>query len=273
MLPAQLTCPRQRIVSSQTMTIPRIIPVLLLQEAGLVKTVKFRAPNYVGDPINAIRIFNEKEADELILLDILATKQGRDPSFERIRDIAAECYMPFCYGGGVRSLAAMEKIYNIGAEKVSLNTACVEIPGLISNAVRQFGSQSVVASIDVKKNIFGRYRVYTRGGGSLLREDPVEYARVLEGEGVGEVIVNSIDRDGMMGGYDIELLCRISSALSIPVIAAGGAGSLADFRRAIVEGGASACAAGSMFVYHGKHKAVLVTYPDRRTIVRAFTVL
>jgi len=244
----------------------RVIPCLLLKGQGLVKTLQFKDPKYVGDPINAVKIFNEKGADELILLDIQSTLENRRPQMKLISEIASECFMPLCYGGGIRRLEDIKEILGLGVEKVAVNTAAVETPDLIRNAVERFGSQSIVVAIDVKQNAKGEYEVFTRGATVGAKLEPVELARRMEKIGCGEIFLNSIDRDGTMRGYDIELIRRVSQAVSIPVVACGGAGRLSDFREAVVLGGASAVSAGSFFVFHGKLRAVLITYPSEQEL-------
>ena len=247
----------------------RVIPCLLLRNNGLVKTVRFKDPKYVGDPINAVRIFNEKEVDELIFLDIDASKKGASPNFGLIKDIALECFMPFCYGGGVRAIEDIRKIFSLGAEKVSINSAGLRNPALIKEAAATFGSQSVVAAIDVKKDFLGRYRVYDHSKNKTINIDPVEFARKATGMGAGEILINSVDRDGTGEGYDLELVRKVSDSVTVPIIALGGAGNVDDIVKAIKEGRASAAAAGSMFVFHGKYRAVLITYPDYKELKQA----
>lgn len=244
----------------------RIIPCLLLKDSYLYKTVKFKKPSYIGDPINAVKIFNEKEVDELIFLDISATVEKKAPPYEMIQNIASECFMPLCYGGGVRHIEAMRKIFQLGVEKVAINSAALENPELIQEAAKIFGSQSIVVAIDVKKDLLGRYQVYGQSGTKKFNHDPVAWAKRVEQLGAGEILVNSIDRDGTLSGYDLALIQRVSAAVSIPVIALGGAGNFSDFNSAIREGGASAVSAGSYFVYHGKHRAVLISYPSPKEI-------
>jgi cyclase len=239
----------------------RIIPCLLLKNKGLVKTVKFKNPTYVGDPINAIKIFNEKMVDELMFLDIEATVEERKPLFNRITEIASECFMPFGYGGGIRNLEDIRKILSIGAEKVAINTQAILNPDFIKQAAEEFGSQSIVVSIDVKENIFKKPVVFMHGTKKTVNLDPVEFACKMEEMGAGELLVNSVDRDGTMSGYDINLLKKITGAVNIPVIACGGAGCIDDFYTAVKNGGASAVAAGSLFVFYGRHRAVLINYP------------
>ena len=243
---------------------PRIIPCLLVQHGRLVKTVEFRKPTYVGDPINAIRVFNDKGADELVLLDIAATPDGSGPDFELLEKVATECFMPLCYGGGVTSVEQMRQVLGLGIEKVALNTSAVERPELVSEAAAEFGSQSVVVSIDVRRGRRGKDQVVTRGARERSRLDPVEFAQEAERLGAGELLLTSVDRDGTMKGYDIELIRRVSVAVGIPVVACGGAATGQDIVAAIDDGGASGAAAGSMFVFNGRHRAVLISYlgPD-----------
>jgi cyclase len=215
----------------------------------------------VGDPINAVRIFNDKEVDELILLDISATRRGGGPPFELIADAASECFMPLGYGGGVRSLQDVERLFKLGLEKVVINTAAYRDPELIRKAASVFGNQSIVVSIDVRRTWLYGHRVYVNGGRTSTKLDPVSYARRAEDLGAGELFVNAVDRDGRMGGYDVELISRVSAAVRIPVVACGGAGSLNDIADVIRRGGASAASAGSLFIYHGKYRAVLISYP------------
>lgn len=239
----------------------RVIPCLLLKDRGLVKTVKFKDPTYVGDPINAVKIFNEKEVDELVFLDITATIEQRPPRLKVISEIASECFMPLCYGGGVRNVEDIREIFKLGVEKVSINSCAVENPFFIREAADIFGSQSIIVSIDFKRSFLGKYEVYIHGGRKATRLDPVEFAVRMQEMGSGELFLNSIDRDGTMLGYDLDLIKRVTGAVNIPVIASGGAGKMRDFSNA-VSAGASAVAAGSMFVFHGKHRAVLINYPS-----------
>lgn len=248
----------------------RVIPCLLLREGGLVKTVKFANPTYVGDPINAVKIFNEKEVDELMFLDISATVVGRGPDLAVVKDIAAEAFMPFAYGGGVRSVDEVKQLVRMGAEKVVLSAAAVDRIGLVREAADAVGSQSVVVAIDVKRRLLGGYEVVTHNATAKTGKDPVAWAQQLAQAGAGEIIVNSVDRDGCMNGYDIPLLRRVADVVNVPVVACGGAGKLEDFRQAVREGGAAAVAAGSMFVFHGRHRAVLITYPGYAELGRLF---
>jgi cyclase len=247
----------------------RVIPCLLLRNGGLVKTVKFGTPTYVGDPINAVRIFNEKEVDELAFLDIGATAAGSGPNFDLLADIASEAFMPFAYGGGITTAQQARQLFTLGVEKVVLNSALADNPTLVTDVAQLAGSSSVMVSVDVKRNLFGRYSVCTRSGQRDLRRDPADYAREVERLGAGEILLTAVDRDGTQSGYDLELIRRVTDAVSIPVVAAGGAGCLQHLRDA-VDQGASSVAAGSMFVFHGKHRAVLITYPEHQTLVRLF---
>jgi cyclase len=248
----------------------RIIPCLLLLNGGLVKTRKFKDPKYLGDPINAVRIFNEKEVDELIVLDISATKERKKPQFELLNEIASECFMPLGYGGGITSMEDLNLIFNIGVEKAIINSYSISNPSFIEEASSKYGSQSIVVSIDVKKGFFGKYEVYGNGGKTKAKLDPVHYARTMEEMGAGEIVINSIDNDGMMSGYDIELIKGVSSSVKVPVVASGGAGKIEDLAEAIYRGGASAVAAGSLFVFQGKHRAVLINYPTLQEIEEVF---
>lgn len=247
----------------------RVIPCLLMRNGGLVKTVRFKNARYIGDPINAVRIFNEKEVDELVILDIGSAGGRRAPDFGLLADIASEAFMPFAYGGGISTLEQVKRLYALGIEKVVLNTAAADQPQLVADIAAQAGSSGVVVSIDVRRNWLGKYTVCVDGGTRDLKRDPVAYAREMEQLGAGEILLNAIDRDGTMEGYDLELVGRICKAVSIPVVAAGGAASLPDFREAS-GAGASGVAAGSMFVFHGKHNAVLITYPEYEELERLF---
>ena len=241
----------------------RVIPCLLLQNGRLVKTVKFKNPTYIGDPINAVRIFNDKEVDELLFIDIEASIQKRGPDYELIAKISNEVFMPFGYGGGVRSLEDVKKLTRLGVEKVCINSYAIENPDFISQAADISGSQSIVAAVDVKKDFFGKDCVYHHINGKNTLWDVVEYVSMLEQKGAGEILLNSVDRDGTLAGYDIDLLKKVISVLTIPVIALGGAGSINHFVSAVNEAKVSAVAAGSFFVFYGTHRAVLVTYPEK----------
>ena len=241
----------------------RVIPVLLIQKGGLVKSVKFKDHKYVGDPINAVKIFNEKEVDEIIILDISATSEEIGPNIKKIKEITSEAFMPLGYGGGISKLEEIMELIEAGVEKVIINSAAFHNPQLITAASQNIGSQSVVVSVDIKKNIWGKYKVYVQNGSRNTNVDPVEYAKQCEANGAGEIFLNSIERDGTYTGYDLELLEKITSVLTIPVIACGGAGSVKDFSKAIKTGHASAVAAGSFFVFQRPHQAVLISYPSQ----------
>ena len=246
----------------------RVIPILLLRGGGLVKGARFRKHRYVGDPINAVRIFNENEVDELILLDISATAEGRGPNVALISEIASECFMPLCYGGGLRTVEEMRAVLSAGVEKVAVNTAAVEVPGLIRRAVDRFGSQSVVVAIDARRRLFGGYEARVRAGSRGTGRTPVEAACTAAAEGAGELLLTAVDREGTRTGYDLELIRSVSDSVNVPVIAAGGAAGLDDFAQAIGEGHASAVAAGSLFVFQGRHQAVLISYPETDILER-----
>ncbi len=242
---------------------PRIIPVLLYnkESEGLVKTFRFKKPVYIGDAINAVKIFNEKEVDEIILLDISATAENRKPEFQFVWEIAGECFMPLGYGGGITALQDIEILIRSGVEKVILNSAAVERPAFISEAVKNFGTSTIVVSIDVKKDTWGNSIVFSQGGTKKSRYRPIEFATIAEQMGAGEIMLNAIDRDGTQQGYDLELIHKVASAVTVPLIACGGAGNVQDLYTAI-NAGANAAAAGSMFVFSGKQRAVLINFPN-----------
>jgi cyclase len=243
---------------------PRITPCLLVKNMGLVKTVNFQNEKYIGDPINAVRIFNEKEVDELMVLDIDATSNNADPDFRMIENLAAECRMPFCYGGGVKTAEQARRIIGLGVEKVALSSAAVDSPELVSEIAEQAGSQSVVVVMDIKKKLIGEnYEIWTHNGRRCTRKCPVEFAQQMERFGVGEVIVNSIDKDGMMSGYDLALVDKIRKSITVPMTILGGAGSLKDIGQLIRTYGIIGAAAGSLFVFKGVYRAVLINYPNR----------
>lgn len=244
----------------------RVIPVLLIRGDGLVKSVQFKNHKYVGDPINAVKIFNEKEVDELSILDISATREGRSPNIAKIAGIAGEAFMPLSYGGGITSLEQVKEILYHGIEKVIINKSAHSNPALITQIADTFGVQSVVVSIDVKKNWLGKYRVFTDNGSTGTGLDPVAFAKECAARGAGEILLNSIERDGTYKGYDLELVKAVSSAIDIPVIACGGAGEVNDFEKAVITGKASAVAAGSMFVFQRPHNAVLISYPSQEQL-------
>jgi cyclase len=245
----------------------RVIPCLLLHKAGLVKTVGFKNPKYVGDPINAVKIFNEKEVDELIVLDIDASKGGLEPNYGLLADIASECFMPVCYGGGVRSVDQALRLVQLGIEKIAVNAGAIADPGLVPALSKVLGAQSVVVGIDVKRDWLGRYRVYNAASGKLSDLDPESYAAELAEAGAGEILLNNVDCDGEQKGYDLRLIDIVARAVSVPVISCGGAATLQDFSAA-VQAGASAVAAGSIFVFQGRHRAVLISYPPYNELER-----
>lgn len=243
---------------------PRIIPCLLVHNKGLVKTINFSSPKYVGDPINAVKIFNEKEVDELVVLDIDATVNQVEPDYTMIQNLAVECRMPFCYGGGVKTVEQAIKIISLGVEKVAISSAALNNPELISMLAEQVGSQSVVVIMDVKKSPKGgKYELWTHNGKKKSVENPIEFAKEVEKLGAGEVIINSIDNDGVMKGYDLTLVDEIRKSITLPITVLGGAGSLKDIEYLIEKYGIIGAAAGSLFVFKGVHRAVLISYPDR----------
>lgn len=244
----------------------RVIPCLLLAGKGLVKTTRFSQPQYIGDPINAVRIFNAKRVDELIFLDIYATREKRMLPIELVSSIAKECWMPFAVGGGINSVEQVGQILNLGSEKVIVNTYAVDNPDFVSDIANRYGSQSIVVSMDVKRLKNGSCEIFTQGGTKPTGKNPVDVAREMEARGAGELFVNSIDRDGTMMGYDIELIKSITKAVNIPVIACGGAGTVKDLAAGIHEAHASAVAAGSLFVFHGQRRAVLINFPNENEL-------
>lgn len=249
-------------------TRPRIIPVLLYDDRDLIKTINFKDRTYLGDPVNAVKIFNRKGIDELSVLDIGATKNHREPDFELLKDIASEAFMPLSCGGGITNLEQVHELLAIGYEKVVINSELVRNPKLIKESAEAFGSQSIVASIDAKI-IKGQYHCVINDGQEVTDKVPVELAREAERLGAGEIIINSVDRDGMMQGYDIELVKSVADAVKIPVTAIGGAGGIADLKKILDEGHAHAAAGGSMFVYYGRLKAVLITAPNEKELKEA----
>ena len=243
---------------------PRIIPCLLVKNKGLVKTVKFASPKYVGDPVNAVRIFNEKEVDELMVLDIDATANRAEPDYQMIRDVAAECRMPLCYGGGVTALEQAIRIIKLGVEKIAISASGIANPALVTEMARHVGNQSIVVVLDVRKNaVSDQFEVWTHNGTRFASADPVALAKQAEDRGAGELVINSIDRDGTMSGYDVGLVQQIRQAVSIPISVLGGAGSLRDIGSLIETFGIIGAAAGSLFVFKGVYKAVLINYPGR----------
>ena len=249
---------------------PRVIPILLLKNNGIVKTIRFNKSNYIGDPINAVKIFNDLKADELVFLDILATKEKRSISKNLIQKVADEANMPFSVGGGIKSLTDIKEIINLGAEKVIINSHAIENPNFIKEASDSFGSSTIVVSIDVKKSFLGKRYIYKKSSKKSIKICPVEFSKLVEENGAGEILINSVDNDGTMKGYDFDLISQVSTNVSIPVVAAGGAGNYEDFTMAIKYSYASAVAAGSIFVYHGPHNAVLLNYPSKDEIIEIF---
>ncbi len=241
---------------------PRIIPCLLVKNKGLVKTVNFDHPKYVGDPINAVRIFNEKQTDELMVLEIDASAEKREPDYKMIEHWASECRMPLSYGGGIKNIDQALRIFSLGVEKVALSSAAIENQKLISEIATQVGSQSVVVVLDVKKKLFGGYEVYTYNGKKHTGKNPVDLAKQFEDLGAGEIVINSIDHDGVMKGYDLALIEKVRKAITLPLTILGGAGSLQDIGELIKKFGVIGAAAGSLFVFKGVYKAVLINYPN-----------
>lgn len=248
-------------------TRPRIIPVLLYDDRDLVKTINFKERTYLGDPVNAVKIFNRKGIDELSVLDIGASQNHREPDFELLKDIASEAFMPLSCGGGITNINQVHELLAIGYEKVVINSVLVRNPDLVTRAAEAFGSQSIVASIDARM-IKGEYRCVINDGQDITDKTPVELAKEAERLGAGEIIINSIDRDGMMQGYDIRLVRSVADAVKIPVTAIGGAGGIKDLKTVLDEGHAHAAAGGSMFVYYGRLKAVLITAPSEEELLR-----
>lgn len=244
----------------------RVIPCLLLHKGGLYKTEKFKKPTYIGDPINAIKIFNEKEVDELMFLDIDASVQNAEPNYKMIEDIASECFMPLCYGGGVKNIEQMKKIYALGVEKVSLSSQAVLKSNLIKEASDIFGNQSVIVTVDIKKDFWGKQKVFINNGKKNTKLNPVDFIKQVETLGAGEIVINLVDNDGVMKGYDIELMKEIKSNTNLPVIALGGAGNLNHIKEVFQSSHVDAVACGSMFVYQGSLKGVLISYPPYQKI-------
>jgi len=239
----------------------RVIPTLLIKNEGLVKTYKFADPKYVGDPINAIHIFNEKEVDELIVLDIEASKANREINFSLIEKIAGECFMPLCYGGGIRTLEQAQRLFTIGVEKICLQTAVFDNLDIISELAEKFGSQAILLSIDIKRNWYGKPEIYSAARKKTIKEPWKEFIENAILAGAGEIVLNSVNNDGTMLGMDFELIEEVSKDVSIPLIAIGGVSSLDDIKKA-TDVGADAVGVGAFFVFHGKHRAVLITYPN-----------
>jgi cyclase len=251
---------------------PRIIPSLLLHDKGLVKTVNFKSPKYVGDPINAVRIFNEKEVDELAFFDIDATVLNKEPDYSLIEKLANQSRMPLCYGGGVQTIEQAQKIFGLGIEKIALSSAVIKNPRLVTQIAERVGSQSVIVVLDIKKKLLGGYEVYTHNGKKSTGINPIKFVKELELLGAGEIIINSIDQDGVMKGYDLALIEKIAESISIPLTVLGGAGSLADIEKVIDKYGVIGVAAGSLFVFKGPYKAVLINYPTQLEKNKVFKI-
>lgn len=247
----------------------RVIPCLLLRNGGLVKTLKFSDPKYVGDPINAIRIFNDKEVDELMVLDITASKDKKEPNYDLIEQFASECFMPLCYGGGVKTVEQARKIFALGVEKICIQTAALEDLSLVSLLAEQFGNQSILVSLDVKKDWLGKVKLYSAATGKTINRSWTEFLQEAVKAGAGEIVLNAVDKDGTLQGMDINLIAQASKSISVPLIAVGGAGSLQDIKAA-VDAGASAVSAGAFFVFQGPHRAVLITYPKYKELEQLF---
>ena len=242
---------------------PRIIPSLLLHDKGLVKTINFKSHKYVGDPINAVRIFNEKEVDELAIFDIDATVLNKEPDYVLIEKLANQSRMPLCYGGGVKTVEQAQKIFGLGIEKIALSSALIQNPQLVTEIAERVGSQSVIVVLDIKNKLLGGYEVYTHNGKKSTGINPIIFVKELERLGAGEIIINSIDQDGMMKGFDLPLIDKIAETISIPMTVLGGAGSISDIKKVINKHGVIGVAAGSLFVFKGVYKAVLINYPSR----------
>lgn len=244
----------------------RVIPSLLIQDNKLVKTINFKKPQYIGDPVNAIKIYNEKEVDELIVVDISNNRYQNGPNFNLIKQMADECFMPVCYGGGISNIDQIQKILKIGIEKIAVNTAIMSDMRLISQAANKFGSQCIVVALDIKKNWLGKYKVTFHSGDQMINTDIIDFAKTAEKAGAGEILINNIDRDGTWKGFDVDLIRKITSNVSLPVIAAGGAGNLAHIKDAITIGKASAVAIGSMAVYQSEGMGVLINFPKSNVL-------
>ncbi len=245
----------------------RVIPCLLLRNGGLVKTLKFADAKYVGDPINAIRIFNDKEVDELMVLDITATKENKEPNYALIEQFASECFMPLTYGGGIKTMEQAQKLFNLGIEKICLQTSVLEDLSLVKNLSDKWGSSSILVSVDVKKNWMGQPKLYSSATGKTIDKKWTDYLLEAVNAGAGEIVLNAVDKDGTMKGMDTELIKEAAKILSVPLVAVGGVGSLADIKAA-VDAGANAVSAGAFFVFQGPHRAVLITYPKYKELIK-----
>lgn len=242
---------------------PRIIPSLLVHDNGLVKTVNFKNPKYVGDPINAVKIFNEKEVDELAIFDIDATVLGKEPNYSLIERLASQSMMPLCYGGGVKTVEQAQRIFSLGVEKIALSSAVLHNPKLITEISERVGAQSVIVVLDVKKKLLGGYEVYTHNGKKATGINPFKFVEEAQKLGAGEIVINSIDKDGVMKGYDLDLIAKVREKITLPMTVIGGAGSLSDIEKVIDKHGVIGVAAGSLFVFRGPYKAVLISYPTQ----------
>ena len=251
---------------------PRIIPSLLVHQNGLVKTVNFKNPKYVGDPINAVRIFNEKAVDELAIFDIDATVLGIEPNYSLIERLASQSRMPLCYGGGVKTVEQAQRIFSLGIEKIALSSSIIHNPDLITEIADRVGAQSVIVVLDVKKKMLGGYEVYTHNGTKPTSINPIKFVEKAQSLGAGEVVINAIDRDGMMKGYDLELIAKIREKITLPMTVLGGAGSLNDIETVIEKHGVIGVAAGSLFVFKGPYKAVLINYPTQTEKNKIFKI-
>ncbi len=246
------------------MLYPRIIPCLLVHNRGLVKTVKFKDPKYVGDPINAVKIFNEKEVDELIVVDIDASAHKNEPDYKMIENLAVECRMPLCYGGGIKTVEQAQRIFSLGVEKIAISSVAIENPSIVTDMAMRVGNQSVVVVLDVRKKSFsGKYEIWTYNGTKNTGLNPVEFAQEMEKRGAGEIVLNSIDADGEMKGYDLSIIQKVRDVINIPMTVLGGAGTLEDIGEIIRQYGIIGAAAGSLFVFKGKYRAVLISYPNK----------
>ncbi len=252
---------------------PRIIPSLLLHDNGLVKTINFKSPKYIGDPINTVKIFNEKAVDELAIFDIDATVLGREPNYGLIEKLANQSRMPLCYGGGVKTVEQAEKIFSLGIEKIAISSACIQRPNIITEIAARVGTQSVIVVMDIKKKLLGGYEIYTHNGKKSTGLNPLDFALKVQQLGAGEIIINSIDQDGVMKGYDVGIIDKMREKISIPMTVLGGAGSLSDIKKIIQKHGVIGVAAGSLFVFKGVYKAVLINYPTREEKEEMFSSL
>jgi cyclase len=251
--------------------IHRVIPALLLRNGGLVKTTRFKDSKYVGDPINVIRIFNEKEVDELIVLDIDASRSNKDPNYELIEQLAGECFMPLAYGGGIKTISQARRLFSLGIEKICIQTEAINNPLFITQLSNEFGSQSIIASVDIKRSWLGKPKIYKSSGSHSLKGDWLNLLDKMVEAGAGEVLLNSVDKDGTLSGPDLQLIKSASERVGVPLVAVGGVSSLSDIKNCI-DAGASAVAAGAFFVYHGPHRAVLITYPKNQDLEQLFKV-